>query len=301
MSRELSVEAREAIAARVRTRVETLTRVYPSRNGVAPHRLNATSEYIEAEFRRMGFAVQSQHFAVGRESFRNVFVELPGLSDSSMIIIGAHYDTVIGTPGADDNASGVAALFELAALLKDTSRERTLMLIAYANEEPPYFHSMHMGSRHHARSVKRAQRTIGLMIALEMIGYAGETIPQMYPFPGMRLLGQYPAKGTFIGVVGNLRSRRHTRVVRDAMRAATTIEVESLVAPGFLPPLFLSDHASYWQEGFPAVMMTDTAFLRNPHYHRPSDTAETLNYRFLAEVICGVFAAVLALDHADGV
>lgn len=301
MPRQLSPVVLEAIAARVWTRVETLTRVYPSRNGLLPHRLNATSEYLEAEFRRLGFAVKSQHFGVGKESFRNVFVELPGLTDSPTIIIGAHYDTVIGTPGADDNASGVAALFELADLLRGTPHKRTIILIAYANEEPPYFHSMHMGSRHHARAVKQAHQTIGLMIALEMIGFAGETIPQAYPFPGMRLLGHYPAEGTFIGVVGNVRSRRQTRIVRDVMRAETTIGVESLVAPGFLPPLFLSDHASYWREGFPAVMITDTAFLRNPHYHRPSDTAETLNYRFLTEVIYGVFAAVLTLDNTNGI
>ncbi len=297
MVQQFSTDEREAVAARARRRVETLARLHPSRSGIYPMRLAHAAEYIEQEFRSLGCDVQQQRFRVESEEFCNLVVEKPGIRDSGTIVIGAHYDTVIGTPGADDNASGVAAMLELAGLLQKTPLQHAVTIVAYANEEPPYFHSAHMGSRHHAGMLRKSGRHVRLMLALEMVGYAGDTLRQAYPFPGLRQLGRYPACGNFIAVVGNLHTRRLTRVVRDAMRAGANIGVESLAAPGFLPPLFLSDHASYWKYGFPAVMITDTAFLRNPHYHQPSDTADTLNYAFLAEVIVGVYAAVLTIDH----
>lgn len=286
----------EALAARAHRRVETLASLHPARSGVYPNRLARAADYIEQEFRSLGCTVQAQRFRVQQDEFRNLVVELPGHRDSPAIVIGAHYDTVIGTPGADDNASGVAGLLELAALLQRNALRHSIIFVAYANEEPPYFHSAHMGSRHHARFLKESGRHVRLMIALEMLGYAHDGLRQRYPFPGLRRLGGYPEKGNFIAVVGNLHTRKLTRFVRDAMRDGSHIGVESLSAPGFIPPLFLSDHASYWKYGFPAVMITDTAFLRNPHYHQPSDTADTLNFTFLAEVIAGVYAAVLRID-----
>jgi len=286
----------DAIAARARQRVETLARLHPSRNGVFPARLARAAAYVEQEFRSLGYEVHSQRFHALGDEFCNLVVELPGERESSVIVIGAHYDTVIGTPGADDNASGVAGVLELASLLQNVPLRHPVMFAAYANEEPPYFHSAHMGSRHHARSLKDAGRRVHLMFALEMLGFADDNLKQVYPFPGLRRWGKYPERGNFISVVGNLRTRTLARVVRDAMRSGSNIGVESLAAPGFLPPLFLSDHASYWKYGFPAVMITDTAFLRNPHYHLSSDTPETLNYTFLANVVAGIAGAVQAVD-----
>ncbi len=299
MSPQFSTAELAAIAARARQRVETLARLHPSRSGVYPARLAHAAEYVEQEFRLLGCNVQRQRFRVQGNEFFNLVVDMPGTGDSAAIVIGAHYDTVVGTPGADDNASGVAGVLELASLLQKASLRHAVAIVAYANEEPPYFHSAHMGSRHHARFLKESGRHVRLMFALEMLGYAGDDLRQAYPFPGLRRLGRYPTQGNFIGVVGNLHTRKLTRVVRDAMRAGSRIRVESLAAPGFLPPLFLSDHASYWKYGFPAVMITDTAFLRNPHYHHASDTADTLNFAFLAEVIAGVYAAVLTIDQLD--
>jgi hypothetical protein len=134
------------------------------------------------------------------------------------------------------------------------------------------------------------------MLTLEMLGYAGEGFKQLYPAPLLRILGRYPRDGNFIALVSNLRSARVLSIVRKAMRQRGTVGVEGLSAPGFIPPLFLSDHSSFWKYGFPALMITDTAFLRNPHYHSSTDTADTLNYKFLAEVVDAVSVAVRALD-----
>jgi hypothetical protein len=134
------------------------------------------------------------------------------------------------------------------------------------------------------------------MLTLEMLGYAGEGFKQLYPAPLLRILGRYPRDGNYIALVSNLRSARVLSIVRKAMRQRGTVGVEGLSAPGFIPPLFLSDHSSFWRYGFPALMITDTAFLRNPHYHSATDTPATLNYDFLANVVVAVHAAVLALD-----
>jgi hypothetical protein len=134
------------------------------------------------------------------------------------------------------------------------------------------------------------------MLTLEMLGYAGEGFKQLYPAPLLRIIGRYPKDGNFIALVSNLRSTRVLSRVAKAMRQRGTVGVESLSAPGFIPPLFLSDHSSFWKFGFPALMITDTAFLRNPHYHSATDVPASLNYDFLANVVVAVYAAVLALD-----
>lgn len=300
MGTPLPADERAVIAARARRIVETLALEHPSRNGIFPERLARAAAFLQAEFRSLGYDIRLQDFTARGARYANILAELPGTTHTSAIILGAHYDTVLGTPGADDNASGVAGVLELARLMRSMNPAHTIVFAAFANEEPPFFHSSHMGSRHHAKQLRESGGGVLLMFALEMLGYAHDGVRQIYPFPGMRRLGRYPEKGNFIAVVGNIGTRKLTRIVRDAMREGCRIGVESLSAPGFLPPLFLSDHASYWRYGFPAVMVTDTAFLRNPHYHLPSDTPQTLNYEFLAEVVAGLFAAVLTIDRLDG-
>ena len=287
------------IALRARRVVEVLARKFPSRNGLAAGNLSRAAEFIEKEFSSLSFKVESQAYGTYSARVKNLIVEKRGMNASkSAIIVGAHYDTVIGSPGADDNASGVAGLLELARLLRDYPNERTIQFVAFTLEEPPYFYTAKMGSRMYAKRLKADRTRVKLMLSLEMIAYAGDDLKQAYPFPFMRIFGGYPKRGNFIGVVGNLRTRRLVKVVRDAMRQGSHIGVESLSAPGFLPPLYLSDHASFWKYGFPALMITDTAFLRNPNYHHPTDTDETLNYDFLAEVVQGVLNAVMMLDRA---
>ena len=288
------------IASNAKRTVTTLASDYPSRHGLNPEVLSAAAAFIEKELRALGYEVESLYYGSNGMQVRNIVVEKKGSDPGkSTIILGAHYDTVPGTPGADDNASGVAGLLELARLLKGTSNTRTIRFVAFPHEEPPYFYTNLMGSRQYAGMLKRSGEKLLVMICLEMLGFAGERYEQRYPLPLMRILGRYPKYGNYIGLVGNVRSLGMMSLVRRVMRKHCTVGVESLSAPGFIPPLFLSDHSSFWREGFPALMVTDTAFLRNPHYHLPSDTPETLNYDFLARVVDGIQATVLALDSSD--
>jgi Zn-dependent M28 family amino/carboxypeptidase len=286
------------IASRARRVIEVLANEYPSRHGRFPAVLNAAGDFIEQEFSALGYAVEPQPYECEGVKVRNLVVEKGGSKpDLSYIILGAHYDTVLGTPGADDNASGVAGLLELARLLKDQPLKHTVKFVAFPHEEPPYFYTHQMGSRQYAEGLKQKGENVLAMLALEMLGYAGENYGQLYPAPFMRLLGRYPRYGNYVALVGNLRSLGVMSIVRKTMRDQHTIGVESLSAPGFIPPLFLSDHSSFWKAGFPALMVTDTAFLRNPHYHNESDTPDTLNYEFLATVVSAVCAAVQSLDN----
>lgn len=279
--------------------VEALANQFPSRSGLNPRNLAGAASFIEKEFNAIAFSVESQYYEASGVPVRNIIAQQAGRDPSlSSIILGAHYDTVVGTPGADDNASGVAALLELAQRLKEYANRRTLRYVAFTHEEPPYFYTFKMGSRRYAKQLKRDREKVALMISLEMLGYGNPEYDQSYPFLFLRQLGRYPKEGNFIALVSNLRSARLMTIVKRAMRQVCSIRVESLAAPGFLPPLFLSDHSSFWKYGFPALMVTDTAFLRNPHYHLPSDKPETLNYAFLAEAVKGIEAAVRALDQS---
>jgi Zn-dependent M28 family amino/carboxypeptidase len=286
------------ISSRTRRVVEMLARNFPSRNGLYAGNLSRAAEFIENEFLSLGMEVEYQTYGTYSTRVKNLIVEKRGRNTAKpLIIIGAHYDTVVDTPGADDNASGVAGLLELAWLLQKYPNERTIQFVAFTLEEPPYFHTAKMGSQMYAKRLKLDRVRVELMISLEMIGYAGNHRKQSYPFPLMRMLGRYPRTGDFIGVIGNIQTRHLVGVVKKAMRQCCTIGVESLSAPGFIPPLYLSDHSSFWKQRYPALMITDTAFLRNPNYHNPGDTDDTLNYDFLAEVVKGVYHAVISLDQ----
>jgi len=287
----------QAIAERARRTVETLAGEYPSRHGSNPKVLTGAASFIEQEFVSLGYQVQSQWYESDGGQVRNIIVEKKGEDpEKACIIVGAHYDTVVGTPGADDNATGIAGLIELSRLLKEHRNKRTIRFVAFPHEEPPYFYTQRMGSRQYARKLRESGERIFAMLTLEMLGYAGEGFKQLYPAPLLRILGRYPKDGNYIALVSNLRSTRVLSMVRKAMRQRGSVGVESLSAPGFIPPLFLSDHSSFWKYGFPALMITDTAFLRNPHYHSSTDTPDTLNYEFLANVVDAVYAAVIALD-----
>ena len=288
------------IASNAKRIISTLAADYPSRHGSRPEVLNAAASFIENEFRSIGYEVESQYYESHGTRVRNLLAERKGRdAGKPVIILGAHYDTVPETPGADDNASGIAGLLELARLLKGTSGHRTVRFVAFPHEEPPYFYSNLMGSRQYAGMLKESGENVLVMLCLEMLGFAGERYEQRYPAPLMQALGGYPKYGNFIGLVGNLKSLRMMSFVRSAMRKYCTVGVESLTAPGFISPMFLSDHSSFWKHGYPALMVTDTAFLRNPNYHLPSDTPETLNYEFLARVIEGIRATVLELDSVE--
>jgi Zn-dependent M28 family amino/carboxypeptidase len=262
--------------------------------------------YIADELRAAGATVTFQDIKVQEETYQNIIARF-GPATGPRLVVGAHYDSHgdaqagaqdprgytkdSHTPGADDNASGVAGLIELARLLSRNPPKRSVELVAYALEEPPYFRSDDMGSMRHAQSVKDLQPGVELMIALEMIGtFSDAPDSQDYPVPGMRSL--YSDKGNFIAIVGNLSNFNISRRVNAHMAGATDLPVYSINAPPLIPGIDFSDHLSYWAAGIPALMVTDTAFMRNKHYHLAGDTYDKLDYQRMAKVVQGVAAVV---------
>lgn len=238
-----------------------------------------------------------QEFVVNDQSFVNLEVVVPRVDNSrpepGCIVVGAHYDTVPGTPGADDNGSGVAALLELAQQLGQEHLDRTLRFVFFPNEEPPFFPDAGMGSAAYAGKLRCEHVNVHVMMALEMLGYYSERAKsQKYP-PGLSFF--HPDRGNFIGFISNLSSRQRLREVKRAFMASTQFPCESLVAPSWTIVVGLSDHHSFWAQGYPALMVTDTAFMRNPHYHGPSDSADTLDYPRFAEVTQGLVSTVRRL------
>jgi Zn-dependent M28 family amino/carboxypeptidase len=281
----------------LRSIISELTVRFPSRNAYNPAALLGAAEFLAAELHAHDLEVESAPYFDGTSTVRNLVVHKSGSDPTAgVIVVGAHYDTVLGTPGADDNASGVAGVVELARRFAHIPTRHPLSFVLFPHEEPPFFYTSTMGSRQYAASLARANVGVELMMSLEMIGYSTPGVSQRYPFPLMRILGSYPREADFIAIVGNLRSMGKVRRLGRAMREGSLVRVASLAAPGFLPPLFLSDHSSFWKYGFPAVMITDTAFLRNPHYHAPSDTIATLDFEFLLHVVDGVEAGIRSLD-----
>jgi hypothetical protein len=250
--------------------------------------IERAGDYILAAFIATGAETEVQKFAVQGSLYRNLIVRF-GPREGPVLVIGAHYDANGGTPGADDNASGVAGLLELARLLGANPPPQPVELVAYTLEEPPYFRSASMGSFQHAQALVNSGRRLRLMMSLEMIGYfRDEPDSQQFPVPGLELL--YPDSGNFIAIVGRFGDFGATRRVKALFRGATDLPVESMNAPAKVPGVDFSDHVNYWHFELPAVMVTDTAFLRNPHYHQASDTPETLDYPRMAKVVQAVYA-----------
>lgn len=273
---------------RLRSHVRMLSETLHPRSIQDLTNLAAAAEYIKTEFIAAGALVSDQWFEVQGERYRNVIARF-GPEDGSLLVIGAHYDSFETTPGADDNASGVAGLIELARLLGANPPRRPIELVAYTLEEPPYFLTASMGSAYHARSLRAANREVSLMLSLEMIGWFSDTPgSQRYPVPGMHQF--YSDRADFIGVVGRVRDWAYTRKVKSVMAGAGDLPVYSINTLTAIPGVDLSDHQSYWNEDYPALMITDTAFYRNPHYHAAEDTYDRLDYRRMAQVVEAVFA-----------
>ena len=280
---------------RLRQWVEYLALEIGRRPQRRPDLLRRVAHRLAGTFTGLGYEVLLQPVPGATSPLYNVVAcaigEDPLAGEQGQLVVGAHYDTVSTSPGADDNASGVAGLMELARLLAGTVPS-SLRLVAFCPEEPPAFRTSSMGSLVHARSLKRrGQRLLG-MICLEMIGYFSDR-PGSQSFPLAFMDRIYPDTGNFIALVGNLRSIGWTRRVGAAFASGTDLPVHRLNAPALLVSgLDFSDHWSYWRCGYPALMVTDTAFYRNPHYHRFSDLPATLDYRRCAGVVDGLVAAV---------
>ncbi len=252
-----------------------------------PEELEASARYIERAFAGLGYAVALQRFQSGPGEVRNIEVEVAGGARADeIVLIGAHYDSVAGAVGANDNGSGVAAMIELARLFRHARPGRTLRFVAFANEEPPFFQTDAMGSRHYARRSKSRGENIVAMFSLETIGwYAEQPGSQRYPFP---LSFFYPSTGNFIAFVSNLASRPLLHEVIASFRRHAAFPSEGVAAPAFIPGVDWSDHWAFWKEGYPALMVTDTAPYRYPHYHTMEDTPDKVDYERLARVVTGL-------------
>jgi len=256
------------------------------------HSLSKAADYIESVFKVSGYTVQQQTYSCYGNSVSNLIAEKTG-TDDGVVVIGAHYDTVPGTPGADDNASAVAGMLELARLHKGSLNRKHLIFVAFVNEEPPCFGSYNMGSMVYAKHLKDRKTSVDVMISLEMIGYFCREPIQQYPLPGMRLF--YPKTADFIGVVGNFHSSKYVSFLKKGIKRHSTINTRSLIGPEYLGGINLSDNSSFWHHGYRAVMVTDTSFFRNKNYHQETDTIDTLNFEEMTEVVKGLYYTLLKI------
>jgi len=258
-----------------------------ARNVWRPESLAAADGYIRKTLEEAGYVVNVQSFTSHGLTINNLEAVLPGHGAADeIIVVGAHYDSVVDSPGADDNASGVATLLELARLLAGTTLSRSVRFVAFANEEAPFFYGDEMGSNLYAARARAQGERIEAMLSLETLGYyTDQPGSQRYPFPFSYL---YPDTGNFIGFVGNLSSRYLVREAIGAFRASTAFPSEGVAAPSGMEGVHWSDHWSFWEAGYPAIMVTDTAPFRYPHYHTETDTPEQLDYIGLARVISGL-------------
>jgi hypothetical protein len=278
---------------RLRKHVEELAVTFAPRDYHHLENLNRARAYIAAEFARTGAELSQQVFTVERHEYANVIARFGPLT-AERVVVGAHYDAVAGTPGADDNASGVAGLLELAHLLGQKPPHARVELVAFTLEEPPFFGTSEMGSHVHAQSLRKEGVSVRGMLSLEMLGYYSDRPDsQQYPLPGLRAL--YSDRGNFIAIAGRLTDTSLVRRIKESMAAVPGVPVYSINAPEDTPGISLSDNRSYWAHDYNAVMITDTSFFRNHNYHQAGDLPETLDYERLGKVVKQLHAAVFEL------
>lgn len=276
----------------LRRDVQALAGEIGERNMSHYPQLQAAADYAEHAFATAGFQPRRDRYEINGKACDNIEVEIRGSPE--IVVIGAHYDSVFGCPAANDNGSGVAALLALARRFAGQATTRTLRFVAFPNEEQPHFLRREMGSLVYANRCKQHGENVVAMISLETIGYFSDAHgSQHYPLPGLNLF--YPDRGNFIGFVGNVDSRALVRETLGAFRRHATIPSEGAALPGAVPGVGWSDHWSFWQNGYPAMMVTDTAPFRYPDYHEPTDTPEKLDYDSMARVVSGLEHVVRAL------
>jgi hypothetical protein len=277
--------------------VQTLAGNIGERNFQRYRQLVAASDFIERSFSAAGLRPRRDRYEMRGQSFDNIETEIRG-AQPEIVLIGAHYDSVLGSPGANDNGSGVAALLALARRFAGKSYLRTLRFVAFVNEEPPMFQSTEMGSYVYASRCKANGDRIIAMLSLETIGYYSDAPrSQTYPFPGLGLL--YPTRGNFIGFVGNVPSRALVREAIGQFRQHAQVSSQGAALPSGIPGVGWSDQWAFWQHGYPGIMITDTAPFRYPHYHSASDTPDKLDYDTMARVVQGLEKVIDHLARSD--
>lgn len=277
------------IEADLRTHIHNLCKVIGQRNSQTA--LQASVDYIKTNLAKLGYEVREQEFEVDQQKFRNLEAELKGNSpDAETLLVGAHYDSVTGSPGADDNGSGVATVLELAKLCKDKQHKNNIRFVLFACEEPPYFSSENMGSCHYAKLCKKEGKKIQGILVMETLGYyTDKPDSQTYPLgfaPG------YPTIGNFIGFVGNQSSRPLIEKCVKTFREQCDFPSEGISAPDWINGIDWSDQYWFWKNSIPGLMITDTAPYRYPHYHSLQDTEDKLNYPSFAKVVSGLLKVV---------
>jgi hypothetical protein len=286
----------QELAERARQDVVELAGEIGERNIARRDALERAARYLEQELAEAGYRTERDAYPVGDHNVANVYAERKGdPSNDEIVIIGAHYDSAIGTAGADDNASGVAALLALARRFANEKPRRTLRFVGFVNEEMPHFQTPTMGSFVNAQRARERGERITAMLSLEALGhYTDAEGSQRYPAP----LGWFfPSRGDFVAFVGNTESRDLVRTAIGAFRNSVKFPSEGAALPATVPGVSWSDHSSFWQAGYPALMVTDTALMRYPHYHTPNDTPDKLDYERLARVIDGLGEVVAALSR----
>ncbi|MFL6245107.1 MAG: M28 family peptidase [Thermoanaerobaculia bacterium] len=263
------------------------------RNTFIPENLHAAAALIDRELTAAGYRVERQTYHLERDNVdaHNVIAEIRGSAKpNEIVVIGAHYDSVTGTIGADDNASGAAALLALARRFAHAKPVRTLRFVAFANEEPPHFQTQDMGSWQYAKRCRDRKENLVAMLSLESVGYYDTARgSQQYPAP---LSAFYPDTGNFVAFASNVASRALTKRCERAFRARTPFPLETASMPEAVTGIGWSDQWSFWQFGWKAIMVTDTAPFRNPNYHEASDRPETLDYARMAQVVEGLVGVV---------
>jgi Zn-dependent M28 family amino/carboxypeptidase len=287
-------EEESKLATRLSAHVRYLSETIGERSLSKLGSLEVATDYLRETLKQAGYTSTERTYSVQGHTASNIEVSLGGSDNASgQVIVGAHYDSVAGTAGADDNATGVAGILELARLLQGSKLRRTVRLVLFVNEEPPYFQTDAMGSLVYARQLQRDHIPVSAMISLEMLGFYSD-VPgsQKYP-PGLGLF--YPSHGDFVGFVGNQESRDLVRRSIRKFRESAQFPSEGVAAPADWPGVGWSDHWSFWQQQYPAIMITDTAMFRYPHYHTPLDTANRLDFARMARVVDGVHSVVESL------
>jgi Zn-dependent M28 family amino/carboxypeptidase len=295
-----------ALREELRADVQKLAGDIGERNMWHYAKLDAAADFIEDSFSRAGFHPRRDTYEIRGQPCHNIEVEITAqqgaasaeataASPASIILIGAHYDSVFGSPGANDNGTGVAATLALARRFVGRTPQHTMRFVAFVNEEPPYFLSDEMGSFIYAGRCRARGDKISAMISLETIGYFSDAPhSQTYPSPGLGLF--YPKVGNFIGFVSNVHSRTLLRRVVAAFRKHAKIPSEGAALPAFVPGVSWSDQWSFWRNGYPGIMVTDTAPFRYPYYHSSSDTPDKLDYDRFALVVSGMEKVIEDLD-----
>ena len=251
--------------------------------------LEKAARYIERVLAGYGYQPVPQQFPVRGKDVRNIEATIEAAKpDAETIVVGAHYDSAIGTPGANDNSTGTAAVLELTRLLSPLAGKsgKRIRLVLFVNEELPYFGTDDMGSLQYAKKLAERSERVTAMYSLETLGYYSDAAgSQRYPAPFGLVL---PDRGDFISFVGMLGSRPLLQDAMRSFRSHTPFPTIGGVSPGFIPGIAWSDHWAFAQHGFQALMITDTALFRYPHYHKPTDTPDKIDNERLARVVKGI-------------